>query len=291
MAVKQWFNLQDGCQYLREKTGELINQSDIDGFVQNQQLSVFFKLKWSTPHFMADSRVLNCFYELTTIKHDTKEANEYFIICAEIDVGIYEIRLKNGGYEFMKRFSHSVDLEPYTRIVLTKKIKGRASNACLINHSDGFRAYSLDVSQPKNCVNFIDRLDFEPSPIRLQQIEEWQPSQLPQELELDVSTLLGEFGFTLGELKRFITAQSNPTNDETQTTKRPNLVSEQHRENLLKKITSNNLDPLQLTQGKGGKAGDKARLRKWLVHGTMSDSVFENTWEKAMADKVIQYKK
>lgn len=291
MAVKQWFNLQDGCQYLRDKTKELINQSDIDGFIQNQQLSVSFKLKMSTPHFMADSRVLNCFYELTTVKYDTKEANEYFIICAEIDVGIYEIRLKNCGYEFMKHFSHSVDLEPYTRIVLTKKIKGRASNACLINHSNGFRAYSLDVSQSKNCVNFIDRLDFEPSPIRLQQIEEWQPSQLPQELELDVSALLGEFGFTLGELKRFITAQSNPKDDETQTTKRPTPISMQHRENLLRKIKSNNLDPLQLTEGKGGKAGDKAQLKELLVPNTMTKSQFKTTWENAMADKVIQYKK
>ena len=289
MAVKQWFNLQDGCQYLREKTRELINQSDIDSFVQNQQLSVFFKLKFSTPHFMADSRVLNCFYELTTIKHDTKEANEYFIICAEIDVGIYEIRLKNGGYEFMKRFSHSVALEPYTRIVLTKKIKGRASNACLINHSDGFRSYSLDVSQPKNCVNYIDRLDFEPSPIRLQQIEEWQPSQLPQELELDVSTLLGEFGFTLGELDRFIKAQAETP--ETQTTNRPTTISNQHRANLLRTIKAEGLDALQLVEGKYGKAGSKAQLKSLLVPNHMTESQFKNTWERAKADEVIQYKK
>ena len=60
--------------------------------------------------------------------------------------------------------------------------------------------------------------------------------------------------------------------------------------NLLKKITSNDLDPLQLTEGKGGKAGDKARLRELLVPETMTPSQFKTTWENATADKVIQYK-
>ena len=109
-------------------------------------------------------------------------------------------------------------------------------------------------------------------------------------LMVECDTQAQRYGYPLHELDHFIKAQIAPSSN-AQTSTRPTPISDQHRKNLLQKITSNNLDPLQLTQGRGGKKGDKSRLREWLIHSTMSNSVFENTWEKAMADKVIQYKK
>lgn len=72
---------------------------------------------------------------------------------------------------------------------------------------------------------------------------------------------------------------------------RPKTVSLQHRENLMRQIRANGLNPLELTEGKGGKAGSKSQLKSILVTDTMTDSQFEKTWESAMRDKVIQYKK
>ena len=73
--------------------------------------------------------------------------------------------------------------------------------------------------------------------------------------------------------------------------KKPQPVSIQHRENLMRQIRANGLHPLELTQGKGGKAGSKSQLNSILVPDTMTISQFEKTWESAMRDQVIQYKK
>ena len=93
------------------------------------------------------------------------------------------------------------------------------------------------------------------------------------------------------EIVRFIETQKEPTSDQQTLTQRPTPISDQHRENLMQQIRANGLEPLELTEGKGGKAGSKSQLKSILVPDTMTNSQFEKTWESAMRDKEIQYKK
>ena len=92
------------------------------------------------------------------------------------------------------------------------------------------------------------------------------------------------------ELERFIKAQKEQA-DTPEQPKRPTSIVEQHRNNLLQQIRANGLDPQNLVEGKGGKAGSKAQLKSLLVPHTMTDNQFKKTWESAMFEQVIQYKK
>jgi hypothetical protein len=315
-TIRQWFTPEQACQYLSQAFECEVVLSDLQDY-QGKSLRQFWRTNNLFPHFFLYKDLIRAheehFSEMPTKMFfklfpglfegsPSDEDKTRFMICMEKGVHVIHgwiidenervnalVAVDNAFICVLPEVEYHHEpiffkLEESNCIIDGKRIcKTIDTNKC------GEVGYTKDELDEfiLNYPNSTKKAQINYAALVVENHKPYNPNKKRHPAKAQPSFLLKKLVSKSSELP--FESQNDQT--ETHETKRPTPVSKQHRANLLQKITSNNLDPLQLAGGKSGKAGDKAKLREWLVPNTMTPSQFKTTWENAMADKVIQYKK
>jgi hypothetical protein len=297
--IQQWFTPDEAARYIFE--GDDIDATALDEYLENQELKLYCKVKETSTIQIIDPAQLGMFDKIFMVMGDKPQPKMRLIgnpITLSNEVRVVEPS-EYEFYEPVARYGIEASLECGVYPVVKNKdglieleLSKMVGKCFLINDTNSMAGYMY-----WGILN-NDLLAFDPAPKVIDYGTSFTIDAYQYENKTDEHNSIGgvekseslDLGFTRTELDRFIKSKVEASSN-VQTSTRPATVSEQHLKNLLTKITSNNLDPLQLTEGRGGRAGDKAQLREWLVPATMTASVFEKTWQSAMRDKAIQYEK